>query len=81
MFKDMMHSIRWEVIHRLFHLRPERLNVQEIERKRERELEEMSMSSGQEEAGVTVRRQQEKIGRNDPCSCGSGKKYKKCCGS
>jgi preprotein translocase subunit SecA len=31
-------------------------------------------------AGVTVRRQ-EKVGRNDPCPCGSGKKYKKCCGA
>ena len=28
----------------------------------------------------TVVREQAKIGRNDPCSCGSGKKYKKCCG-
>ncbi len=28
---------------------------------------------------VTVKRTAEKIGRNDPCSCGSGKKYKKCC--
>jgi preprotein translocase subunit SecA len=30
--------------------------------------------------GVTIRRQQAKVGRNDPCPCGSGKKYKKCCG-
>lgn len=29
---------------------------------------------------VTFRREQPKIGRNDPCPCGSGKKYKKCCG-
>ena len=28
----------------------------------------------------TVKRDGEKIGRNDPCPCGSGKKYKKCCG-
>ena len=28
----------------------------------------------------TYRRTEEKIGRNDPCPCGSGKKYKKCCG-
>jgi len=28
----------------------------------------------------TVRREEPKVGRNDPCSCGSGKKYKKCCG-
>ncbi|MBQ8911530.1 MAG: SEC-C domain-containing protein, partial [Clostridia bacterium] len=31
-------------------------------------------------AGVTVKKQ-EKVGRNDPCPCGSGKKYKKCCGA
>ncbi|MCL5271340.1 MAG: preprotein translocase subunit SecA [bacterium] len=31
--------------------------------------------------GVTVRRAQPKIGPNEPCPCGSGKKYKKCCGS
>ncbi len=30
--------------------------------------------------GVTVRHQQRAVGRNDPCPCGSGKKYKKCCG-
>jgi hypothetical protein len=29
--------------------------------------------------GVTFRRESPKIGRNDPCPCGSGKKYKKCC--
>ncbi|MBU4269806.1 SEC-C domain-containing protein, partial [Candidatus Dependentiae bacterium] len=28
----------------------------------------------------TVKHDEEKIGRNDPCPCGSGKKYKKCCG-
>jgi preprotein translocase subunit SecA len=28
----------------------------------------------------TFRREAPKVGRNDPCSCGSGKKYKKCCG-
>ena len=30
--------------------------------------------------GTTPRRTQGKIGRNDPCPCGSGKKYKRCCG-
>ena len=30
--------------------------------------------------GRTVRREAPKVGRNDPCPCGSGKKYKKCCG-
>lgn len=37
--------------------------------------------SGMEEPqGQTVRRESPKIGRNDPCPCGSGKKFKKCCG-
>ncbi len=31
-------------------------------------------------AGPPVKREGPKVGRNDPCSCGSGKKYKKCCG-
>ncbi|MEO9654308.1 SEC-C metal-binding domain-containing protein [Marinomonas sp.] len=29
---------------------------------------------------ATIKRDQPKIGRNDPCICGNGKKYKKCCG-
>jgi preprotein translocase subunit SecA len=29
---------------------------------------------------VTVKREEPKVGRNDPCPCGSGKKYKACCG-
>jgi preprotein translocase subunit SecA len=36
---------------------------------------------GGDNAGVTVRRETAKVGRNDPCPCGSGKKYKKCCGA
>ena len=35
---------------------------------------------GQQIAGPPVKREGPKIGRNDPCICGSGKKYKKCCG-
>jgi SEC-C motif-containing protein len=35
---------------------------------------------GHQHASQPVRHQTTKVGRNDPCSCGSGKKYKKCCG-
>ena len=35
---------------------------------------------GEIETGVPYVREEPKIGRNDPCPCGSGKKYKKCCG-
>ena len=42
----------------------------------------MHFSHGDEgERPVTVRREGKKVGRNDPCPCGSGKKYKKCCGA
>jgi SEC-C motif-containing protein len=36
--------------------------------------------SGEPVAAVPFVREEPKVGRNDPCSCGSGKKYKKCCG-
>ena len=36
---------------------------------------------GEVEGHVTYRRESPKVGRNDPCTCGSGKKYKKCCGA
>ena len=38
--------------------------------------------TGGDDAKVrTVRRETRKVGRNEPCPCGSGKKYKKCCGA
>jgi preprotein translocase subunit SecA len=42
----------------------------------------MTMSHGEEEAPTAqpVVRSEEKVGRNDPCPCGSGKKYKNCHG-
>lgn len=36
---------------------------------------------GMKKVGTTIVRKDEKVGRNDPCPCGSGKKYKKCCGA
>jgi preprotein translocase subunit SecA len=57
-------------------------NEHAIEERRECELEELNMIGGDETSQATqVVRSEEKIGRNDPCPCGSGKKYKKCCGS
>jgi preprotein translocase subunit SecA len=40
----------------------------------------LSRGSDQPEKGKTIKREGKKVGRNDPCPCGSGKKYKKCCG-
>jgi preprotein translocase subunit SecA len=52
----------------------------EFQRKKQRELEAASRSGGGEASRPTQRRTGEKVGRNDPCPCGSGKKYKKCHG-
>jgi preprotein translocase subunit SecA len=51
-------------------------------RRKRRELEQARMAGGGEAPQVQqVVRGQEKVGRNDPCPCGSGKKYKKCHGA
>jgi preprotein translocase subunit SecA len=52
----------------------------EFARKKERELAAASRAGGGESAPTAQRRTGEKVGRNDPCPCGSGKKYKKCHG-
>jgi preprotein translocase subunit SecA len=52
----------------------------EFHRKKQRELEAASRS-GSDESQPSQRRTGEKVGRNDPCPCGSGKKYKKCHGA
>ncbi|HEX3985572.1 MAG TPA: preprotein translocase subunit SecA [Acidobacteriaceae bacterium] len=53
----------------------------EFERKKKRELENARMAGGGDDSGPQQRRVGEKVGRNDPCPCGSGKKYKKCHGA
>jgi len=78
MFEEMIASIQEDVVRLLYHLRKER-----IPQAREREvtvLRESRGEDGEAEKPKTVKRGTE-IGRNDPCPCGSGKKYKKCCGA
>jgi preprotein translocase subunit SecA len=53
-------------------------------RRKRRELEQARMAGAGDAAAAPVQqvvRGQEKVGRNDPCPCGSGKKYKKCHGA
>ena len=81
MFQEMMRNIKWDIVHHIFHLNLAHFNKAELEQKRERELEELNMvSSDTSEDSGTVKHEGPTIGRNDPCTCGSGKKYKKCCG-
>jgi preprotein translocase subunit SecA len=53
----------------------------EFQRKKERELAAASRQGGGDSSEASQRRTGEKVGRNDPCPCGSGKKYKKCHGA
>ena len=60
-------------------------SVDEIEeafqRKKKRELEQARMAGAGDQQVQQIVRSGDKVGRNDPCPCGSGKKYKKCCGA
>jgi preprotein translocase subunit SecA len=48
---------------------------------REQAPQKFVLSRGEETTSqAPIKREVKKIGRNDPCTCGSGKKYKKCCG-
>jgi len=74
MFQDMVKSIQEEVVTLLYHIR-----VQANMPKREKVAEPVEASHGNQPRKPVVK--DAKIGRNDPCPCGSGKKYKKCCGA
>jgi preprotein translocase subunit SecA len=52
-----------------------------FQRRKRRELEQARMAGAGEAQAVQQVVRGEKVGRNDPCPCGSGKKYKKCCGA
>ena len=84
MFEDMMQQIRSDITMHIFHIRPEHFDQSALVQKRQKELDAMQMVSGSDDKAESdepkqVRRQEDKVGRNDPCSCGSGKKFKKCC--
>jgi preprotein translocase subunit SecA len=52
-----------------------------FQRRKRRELEDARMAGANDRQVQQVVRGGVKVGRNDPCPCGSGKKYKKCCGA
>lgn len=86
MFKDMMAGIYRDVVHHIFHINVEHFNHLELERKREKELDELRLISSDTSSDSSRPQEQalrsgEKVGRNEQCPCGSGKKYKKCCGA
>ncbi|HEX9917160.1 MAG TPA: preprotein translocase subunit SecA [candidate division Zixibacteria bacterium] len=92
MFSQMIETIDQEVVELIFKLQIADQSVKSRKEERE-EIKTIHQSvSGMDYALAqpegegatkvkTVRREKAKVGRNDPCPCGSGKKYKKCCGA
>ena len=79
LFGDLMDQVREETLRTLFRIQIVREEPDMMPKKKKRELN-LSHGDG-DSGGVTVRRKEQKVGRNAPCPCGSGKKYKKCCGA
>lgn len=72
MFEDMNREIRSDFLRFLFHVE----DPEKVEKKRMSK----NIKEGASDKQQTIKRQAPKVGRNDPCPCGSGKKYKNCCG-
>lgn len=74
MFQDMIRSIQEDTVRYLFRV--------QVKAAPERRQKTYNMSYSHSDSGEKPQpvRKEKKIGRNDPCPCGSGKKYKKCCG-
>ena len=75
MFQSMIQTIREETVRRMFLVQIR--SQQEV--KREKVAKETSTSGEATVKKAPVRNREKKVGPNDPCPCGSGKKYKKCC--
>jgi len=83
LFEDLMNRIEDDTLRFLFLLQPvqEKKQAEQIERKRRRAEFLMSQqNNGGDGAQRQAKRDASKVGRNDPCPCGSGKKFKKCHG-
>jgi preprotein translocase subunit SecA len=80
MFSDMISRIQEQTLSILFRIQVEKPDkIKELQKPKEQNL---LFSSGKEQQKKKpVQRQETKIGRNAPCPCGSGKKFKKCCGA
>ncbi len=89
MFEAMIHAIGDEITRLLYHIRVERdpaggraaVATGDAARQESRQRLAVASSAGQSGRREPVRKGKgHKVGRNDPCPCGSGKKYKHCCG-
>jgi len=82
LFEDLMSRIEEDTLRFLFLLQPieQKKQEEQLERKQRRQQFITSNQGDGNGAASQVKRDAPKVGRNDPCPCGSGKKYKKCHG-
>ncbi|MDY0263034.1 MAG: preprotein translocase subunit SecA [Syntrophotalea acetylenica] len=81
LFLQMMGRIRQEVVQKLFRVQLAReQDVERMETRQRRQQVMFNRAGGEPEALQPLVRHDKKVGRNDPCPCGSGLKFKKCCG-
>nr|WP_320116742.1 preprotein translocase subunit SecA [uncultured Desulfuromonas sp.] len=81
LFMQMMGRIRQEVLQKLFMIQlVQQDDVERMEEEQKKRKVVMNRSDEADKPAQPVKRDEDKVGRNDPCPCGSGKKYKKCCG-
>ena len=80
MFMAMIGIFKSDVVERIFRIQIRR--EEEVERMEQRRKKQAAfqLGVGGDSKAQTVTRKSDKVGRNDPCPCGSGLKYKKCCG-
>ena len=80
MFDEMIMEIRHDTVRSMLSVVPK--PQEEIKRVAVAKVTSEGFAGGKmEKAQPKVLKRAEKVGRNDPCPCGSGKKYKKCCGA
>jgi preprotein translocase subunit SecA len=78
MFADMSERMKAEILMRLLRLQ---IVAEEEATEIRKEHKHLVYNRQEGDAPGSQRNREQKVGRNDPCPCGSGKKYKKCCGS
>jgi preprotein translocase subunit SecA len=78
LFVDMIDRIKEQTVTNLYRLQLAR--EEDLQPMVERQEKPLFFSHSGEEASAPKKREGKKVGRNDPCPCGSGKKYKRCCG-
>ncbi|MBU1168011.1 MAG: preprotein translocase subunit SecA, partial [Proteobacteria bacterium] len=81
MFQSMIDKINEEIIHILFRVQfKSTQNIEQIEKKEEKNLTYSHGGDEDKSKKKPAKREDDKVGRNDACPCGSGQKYKRCCG-